>query len=38
MRYLLLICSDKNQAPPTPAQMEAMVQGAEIASKKLWGR
>jgi len=27
MRYLLLICSDKNQAPPTPAQMEAMVQG-----------
>ena len=27
MRYLLLICSDKNQAPATPAQMEAMVQG-----------
>jgi hypothetical protein len=27
MRYLLLICSDKTQAPPTPAQMEAMVQG-----------
>ena len=27
MRYLLLICSDKNQAQPTPAQMEAMVQG-----------
>ena len=27
MRYLLLICSDKNQALPTPAQMEAMVQG-----------
>jgi hypothetical protein len=26
MRYLLLICSDKNQAPPSPAQMEAMVQ------------
>ena len=27
MRYLLLICSDKNQAPPSLAQMEAMVQG-----------
>ena len=27
MRYLLLICSDKNQPAPSPAQMEAMVQG-----------
>ena len=28
MRYLLLICSDnKGQAPPSPAEMEAMVQG-----------
>jgi hypothetical protein len=27
MRYLLLICSDKNQAPPSQADMEAMVQG-----------
>ena len=27
MRYLLLICSDKNQAPPSPSQMEAIVQG-----------
>jgi hypothetical protein len=27
MRYLLLICSDKNQAPPSPAEMEAIVQG-----------
>jgi hypothetical protein len=27
MRYLLLICSDKNQVPPSPAEMEAMVQG-----------
>lgn len=28
MRYLLLICSDdKGQAPPPPAEMEAMVQG-----------
>jgi hypothetical protein len=27
MRYLLLICSDKNQPAPSPAQMDAMVQG-----------
>lgn len=27
MRYLLLICSDKNQPAPSPAQMEAIVQG-----------
>jgi hypothetical protein len=27
MRYLLLICSDKDQAPLRPAEMEAMVQG-----------
>jgi hypothetical protein len=28
MRYLLLICSDdKGQAPPPPAEMEAIVQG-----------
>ena len=27
MRYLLLICSDKNQPAPCPAQMDAMVQG-----------
>ena len=27
MRYLLLICADKNQAPPPPAEMEAIVQG-----------
>ena len=28
MRYLLLICSDeKGQAPPSKAEMEAMVQG-----------
>ena len=27
MRYLLLICSDKTQAPPSAAEMEAMVQG-----------
>jgi len=27
MRYMLLICSDKNQPAPSPAQMEAMVQG-----------
>jgi hypothetical protein len=27
MRYLLLICSDKNQAPPSPAETEAIVQG-----------
>jgi hypothetical protein len=27
MRYLLLICSDKNQPAPSPAQREAMVQG-----------
>jgi hypothetical protein len=27
MRYLLLICSDKNQPAPSPAQMEAMAQG-----------
>ena len=27
MRYMLLICSDKNQPAPSPAQMDAMVQG-----------
>ena len=27
MRYLLLICSDKNQPAPSPAEMDAMVQG-----------
>lgn len=27
MRYLLLICSDKNRPAPSPAQMEAMMQG-----------
>ena len=32
MRYLLLICSDKNQAPPTPAQMEAMEGRGEVIS------
>ncbi|HET9853627.1 MAG TPA: YciI family protein [Methylomirabilota bacterium] len=27
MRYLLLICSDRNQPAPSPAQMDAIVQG-----------
>ena len=27
MRYMLLICSDKNQPAPSPAQMDAMFQG-----------
>jgi hypothetical protein len=27
MRYMLLICSDKNQPAPSPVQMDAMVQG-----------
>ena len=37
MRYLLLICSDKNQAAPTPAQMEAMVQGHGRFAQELHG-
>ena len=27
MKYLLLICNDKNQTPPTPAEMESMFAG-----------
>ena len=27
MRYLLLICNDKTQAPPSKTEMEAIVQG-----------
>jgi hypothetical protein len=35
MRYLLLICSDKNQPAPSPAQMEAMVHGHVLIVQEL---